>query len=177
MKQSWMWNQKRNKGVVVTVVAVAAVTIIASKYKKIGQGKETWQFCEPMETRTGWRMMNATDQQRNRDRSDSIENYKLRTTNSPNHNNHKCKNILKQMKIRHKGVQSQNTPFNSNNLTRILKQTQTQTQIAQVDSTVHLTNFYYHTINNTHHHYHQKKHQLQLEQSLPEIHEDSRKEN
>ncbi|KAA6394641.1 MAG: hypothetical protein EZS28_009828, partial [Streblomastix strix] len=45
--------------------AVAAVAVVvtatASKYKKMGQGKETRQFRELMEMRTGWKMMNATD--------------------------------------------------------------------------------------------------------------------
>ncbi|KAA6374182.1 MAG: hypothetical protein EZS28_030293, partial [Streblomastix strix] len=45
----------------------------ARKYKKIGQGKETRQFRELKETRTGWRMMNATDKLRKRDRSNLIE--------------------------------------------------------------------------------------------------------
>ncbi|KAA6382809.1 MAG: hypothetical protein EZS28_021661 [Streblomastix strix] len=89
-----------------SVAAVVAVIVTASQYTKIGQGKEMQQFREPMETRTGWRMMNATDKQRKRERSISKENNRLRTNNNPNYNNHKCKKIRKQMKTRHKGVQS-----------------------------------------------------------------------
>ncbi|KAA6385516.1 MAG: hypothetical protein EZS28_018958 [Streblomastix strix] len=51
--------RKRNR-----IVAAAAVAVIAKKYKKIGQGRETQQFREPMEMKTGWRMMNATDKWR-----------------------------------------------------------------------------------------------------------------
>ncbi|KAA6361069.1 MAG: hypothetical protein EZS28_043404 [Streblomastix strix] len=68
-----MQKQKRNRIVIAAAVAVA-VTVTALKYKKIGQEKETQQFRELMETRTGWRMMNATDKQRKKDRSNSIEN-------------------------------------------------------------------------------------------------------
>ncbi|KAA6359667.1 MAG: hypothetical protein EZS28_044805, partial [Streblomastix strix] len=57
--------RKRNRVVVVVVAVVAvAVAVTARKYRKIGQGKETRQFCESMETRTGWRMMNATNKWR-----------------------------------------------------------------------------------------------------------------
>ncbi|KAA6395854.1 MAG: hypothetical protein EZS28_008625 [Streblomastix strix] len=71
MRQSWKQKLKRNKAVVVAAVVTEAeaVTAKARKYKKIGQEKETRQFCEPMETRTGWKMMNATERQRKRDRS------------------------------------------------------------------------------------------------------------
>ncbi|KAA6374005.1 MAG: hypothetical protein EZS28_030468 [Streblomastix strix] len=50
--------RKRNRIVVaaaVVAVAVAvAVAVIARRYKKIGQGKETRKFREPMETRTDY---------------------------------------------------------------------------------------------------------------------------
>ncbi|KAA6392307.1 MAG: hypothetical protein EZS28_012167 [Streblomastix strix] len=95
MKNFWKQKQKRNRVVVVAAVVViaVAVTVTASKYKNIGLGREIRQFHEPMETRTGWRIMNATNKWRKRDRSNSIENIKLRTTNNPNHNNHKWKRI------------------------------------------------------------------------------------
>ncbi|KAA6395738.1 MAG: hypothetical protein EZS28_008740 [Streblomastix strix] len=69
--------QKRKRDRIVVAVAVVAVAIAvavtARKFKKFGQGKETRKFREPMEMRTGWRMINATDKWRNRDRSNSIK--------------------------------------------------------------------------------------------------------
>ncbi|KAA6355675.1 MAG: hypothetical protein EZS28_048797, partial [Streblomastix strix] len=80
MNRSLTQKQKRNKAVVVAAVVVVAVA--ARKYKITGQGKETRRFCEPMEMRIGWRMMNATDKWRKRDRSNLINlNYI-----SPQHN-------------------------------------------------------------------------------------------
>ncbi|KAA6365647.1 MAG: hypothetical protein EZS28_038827 [Streblomastix strix] len=74
--------------VTVTVTATATVTVTvtvtASKYKKMGQGKETRQFREPMETRTGWKMMNATDRQTKRDRSKINENQTQRRSELKN---------------------------------------------------------------------------------------------
>ncbi|KAA6353357.1 MAG: hypothetical protein EZS28_051116, partial [Streblomastix strix] len=61
------------------------------------------------------------------------------------------------MKTKLKVVQSQKTPFHSYDLNRILKQTQTQTQITQVHFTLHLTNLLHHTLNNTHYNIHWKK--------------------
>ncbi|KAA6365796.1 MAG: hypothetical protein EZS28_038678 [Streblomastix strix] len=84
-----------------------AVVIIASKYKKIGQGKEILQPHELIEMRTCSRMMNATDKWRNRNKSNLKENNRLRTNNNPNHNNPKCKKTQKQMKTKYIGVQSQ----------------------------------------------------------------------
>ncbi|KAA6361023.1 MAG: hypothetical protein EZS28_043449, partial [Streblomastix strix] len=66
-------NGKGLKRVVAAVAAAVAVAIIAKKQKNIGQAMETRQFREPMGARTAWRMMNATDKQRKRDRSNSIE--------------------------------------------------------------------------------------------------------
>ncbi|KAA6379309.1 MAG: hypothetical protein EZS28_025164 [Streblomastix strix] len=74
MRQSWVQKRKRNKivaaiAVVAVAVAVAViVTVTASKYKKIGQGKEARQLREPIETRTDWMMMNSTDKQRKKNR-------------------------------------------------------------------------------------------------------------
>ncbi|KAA6343349.1 MAG: hypothetical protein EZS28_052317 [Streblomastix strix] len=103
-----MQKRKGNKVVVVAAVIVVAVavTALASKYKNIGQEKEIRQFREPMETRTGWKMMNTTDKKRKRDRSNSIQNNRLKNNNNLNHNNHKRKKIQKQMKTRSNGVQS-----------------------------------------------------------------------
>ncbi|KAA6311574.1 MAG: hypothetical protein EZS28_056100, partial [Streblomastix strix] len=70
MNRSLIQKRKRNKAVVVAVVVVVAVAVM--KQKRIGQGKETRRFCEPMEMRIGWRMMNATDKWRKRDRSNLI---------------------------------------------------------------------------------------------------------
>ncbi|KAA6394082.1 MAG: hypothetical protein EZS28_010391 [Streblomastix strix] len=97
--------QKRKRNRIVAAAAVAAVTVavIATKYKKIGQGKETWKFHEPMEMRTSWRMMNAIDKRRKRDRSNLIRNNRLRTNNNPNHDNHKWKKIQKQIKTKFMG--------------------------------------------------------------------------
>jgi hypothetical protein len=83
-----MQKRKRNK-------AVVAVAVAARKYKKIGQGKETRRFREPMEMKTGRRMMNATDKWRRRDRSNLISNNWLRTNNNSNYNNHKWKKTQK----------------------------------------------------------------------------------
>ncbi|KAA6364143.1 MAG: hypothetical protein EZS28_040328, partial [Streblomastix strix] len=80
-----------NKVVVEAGVVAVAVSITANKYKKIGQGREIRQLHEQMEMRTGWRMMNAADKWRKRDKSNSIENNKLRTTNNHNRSNYKCK--------------------------------------------------------------------------------------
>ncbi|KAA6364639.1 MAG: hypothetical protein EZS28_039833 [Streblomastix strix] len=97
-----MQKRKRNLSVVVAAVAVAAT---ASKYKKIGQEREIRQFRESIETRTGWRTMNAIDKWRKRDKLNLIKNNRQRTNNNPNHNNHRCKKIQQQMKTRHKGHQ------------------------------------------------------------------------
>ncbi|KAA6364568.1 MAG: hypothetical protein EZS28_039904 [Streblomastix strix] len=92
-RQSWMQKRKRNR----IVAVVAAATVVEEeeeeedKYKKIGQGKEILQRNEPMETRTGQRMMNATNKWKNRNRSNMKENNRLRTSNNPNRNNHKDK--------------------------------------------------------------------------------------
>ncbi|KAA6358227.1 MAG: hypothetical protein EZS28_046246 [Streblomastix strix] len=51
LRRFWMQKRRGYKGVVVAAVAVA-VAVTVSEYKKIGQGKETRQFREPMETRT-----------------------------------------------------------------------------------------------------------------------------
>ncbi|KAA6312333.1 MAG: hypothetical protein EZS28_055944, partial [Streblomastix strix] len=134
MNRSLMQKRKRNKAVVVVVVAAAR------KQKKTGQGKETKRFCEPMEMRIGWRMMNATDKWRKRDRSNLISNNWLRINNNPNPNSRKWKKIQKQMKTKQRGVQNEEIPLHSYNLTRTLKQTQTQTQITQAHCTIHLTN-------------------------------------
>ncbi|KAA6360505.1 MAG: hypothetical protein EZS28_043968, partial [Streblomastix strix] len=65
MNKSLRQKRKRNKIIVAAAaVAAVAVALITRKYKKTGQGKETRRFREPMETRTGWRMMNATDKWR-----------------------------------------------------------------------------------------------------------------
>ncbi|KAA6403505.1 MAG: hypothetical protein EZS28_000970 [Streblomastix strix] len=170
-------SQKRNIVEVIAAVVAVLVTASVSKYNMIGQGKETWQLHEQMETRTDQKMMNATDKQRKRDRLNSIENTRLRTNNNPNHNNRKCKRIHKQMKTRHKGVLSQKIPFHSYNLTIILKQTYISTSIIYVYNAVHLTNFFHLTFNYTHHHPHWKKHQPYQEKFLPKTHEDTRKKN
>ncbi|KAA6341481.1 MAG: hypothetical protein EZS28_052457, partial [Streblomastix strix] len=158
MNRSLMQKRKRNKAVVVTA-AVVVVAVAARKYKKTGQGKETRRFCEPMEMKIGLRMMNATDEWRKRDRSNLISNNWLRTNNNPNQNSRKWKKIQKQMKTEQRGVQNEEIPLHSYNLTRTLKQTQTQTQITQAHCTIHLTNLH-NTLNNTHHHPHQKRHKL-----------------
>ncbi|KAA6397612.1 MAG: hypothetical protein EZS28_006863 [Streblomastix strix] len=67
MRRYWIQKRKRNKAV------VAAVAVIARKYEKIGQGKETRKFREPMEMRTGQRMMNAINKLRKRNRSNFKE--------------------------------------------------------------------------------------------------------
>ncbi|KAA6361679.1 MAG: hypothetical protein EZS28_042794 [Streblomastix strix] len=62
--------QKRTRKVVAAAAAVAvvvvvvAVAVITRKYKMIGQGNDTRQSREPMEMKTAWRMMNATDKWR-----------------------------------------------------------------------------------------------------------------
>ncbi|KAA6360761.1 MAG: hypothetical protein EZS28_043712, partial [Streblomastix strix] len=58
------------------VVVAVAVTVTIRKYKKIGQGKETRKFREPMEMRTGWRMMNAIDRWRKREREIEFDRKK-----------------------------------------------------------------------------------------------------
>ncbi|KAA6380465.1 MAG: hypothetical protein EZS28_024008 [Streblomastix strix] len=85
-----------------------------------------------METKTGSRMMNATDKQRNRNKSNLIENYRPRTNNNPNHNNPKCKQTQKQMKTKYRGVLIQRVPIHSYNLIQTLRQTKTQTIITYV---------------------------------------------
>ncbi|KAA6393994.1 MAG: hypothetical protein EZS28_010473 [Streblomastix strix] len=87
-------------------VAAVAVAVTASKYKKIGQGKEKRQPHEPIETRTCSKMMNATDKLRKRNRSNLKENNKLRISINTNYYNRKFKKIQKQMKTRLKGVLS-----------------------------------------------------------------------
>ncbi|KAA6330725.1 MAG: hypothetical protein EZS28_053465, partial [Streblomastix strix] len=67
-KHFWRQKRKRNRvvvtAVVISVTVAVTVTATASKYKKTGQGRELRQLREQTETRTGWRMMNATDKQR-----------------------------------------------------------------------------------------------------------------
>ncbi|KAA6364959.1 MAG: hypothetical protein EZS28_039515, partial [Streblomastix strix] len=82
---------KRERNRVIVAAVAVAVAVTARRYKKIGQRKETRRFREPMEMKTGWRMMNATDKWRRKDRSNLIRNNKLRTNSNPNHNNHKWK--------------------------------------------------------------------------------------
>ncbi|KAA6363192.1 MAG: hypothetical protein EZS28_041284 [Streblomastix strix] len=68
--------RKRNRIVVAAaaVAAAIAVAVAARKYMKSGQGKEARKFREPMEMRTAWRMINATDRQRKTNRSNLIRN-------------------------------------------------------------------------------------------------------
>ncbi|KAA6358108.1 MAG: hypothetical protein EZS28_046366, partial [Streblomastix strix] len=97
--------QKRGRNrIVAAAVAAVAVTVIARKNKKIGQRKETRKFREQMERRIGWRMINAIDKWRRRDRSNLIRNNRLRTNNNPKHDNHKWKKIQKQTKTKQKGI-------------------------------------------------------------------------
>ncbi|KAA6354304.1 MAG: hypothetical protein EZS28_050167, partial [Streblomastix strix] len=104
MKSFLMQKLKRNRVVAAAVAAVVAVA--AKKYKKIGQGRETQQFRESMEMKTGWRMMNATDKWRRRDRSCLTRNNKLKPNCNSNHNSYKWKKTQKQMKTKQKGVQN-----------------------------------------------------------------------
>ncbi|KAA6372959.1 MAG: hypothetical protein EZS28_031513 [Streblomastix strix] len=64
MNSSLKQKRKRNRIVVAAAVVAAAVAVTARNYKKTGHGKETRKFREPMEMKTGWRMMNATDKWR-----------------------------------------------------------------------------------------------------------------
>ncbi|KAA6388116.1 MAG: hypothetical protein EZS28_016353, partial [Streblomastix strix] len=48
-------------------VAAVGVTVITSKYMKIGQEKQIRQLREAMEMRTDCKMMNVIDRQRKRD--------------------------------------------------------------------------------------------------------------
>ncbi|KAA6394324.1 MAG: hypothetical protein EZS28_010150 [Streblomastix strix] len=80
--------RKRNR-IIVAAGVVVAVAVAARKYKKIGQGKETRRFREPMEMRTGQRMRKAIDKWRKIDKLNLIRNNRLRTNNNPNHDYHK----------------------------------------------------------------------------------------
>ncbi|KAA6330724.1 MAG: hypothetical protein EZS28_053464, partial [Streblomastix strix] len=59
------------------------VTATASKYKKTGQGRELRQLREQTETRTGWRMMNATDKQREINSRDRVKDQYLHHIKKP----------------------------------------------------------------------------------------------
>ncbi|KAA6383739.1 MAG: hypothetical protein EZS28_020737 [Streblomastix strix] len=111
MKHFWRQKQKRNRVVVVAAVVAVVVTITASKYKQILQGKEILLFREPIETKTGWKMMNTSDKWRKTDRWNSIENVMLKINNNPYHNNYTCKKIQKQMKTRFKGDKERKNPI------------------------------------------------------------------
>ncbi|KAA6382602.1 MAG: hypothetical protein EZS28_021870 [Streblomastix strix] len=87
-KQSWIHQQKRDRALSAAAVKVAAAV---DKYKKIGQGKDNPQHNESMAMRTCWKMMNATDKLRNRNKSNLTDNNKSRANNNLNHINHKCK--------------------------------------------------------------------------------------
>ncbi|KAA6360149.1 MAG: hypothetical protein EZS28_044323 [Streblomastix strix] len=95
MNSSLRQKRKRNRITVAAAVAAVAVAVITRKYKKNWQGKETPKFREPMEMRTGWRMMNAIDKWGKRDSPKLIRNNRLRTNNNPNNSNYKCKKIQK----------------------------------------------------------------------------------